>query len=416
MTDTPKNTVAPTGELNLSADDIQRWGLAPGAQVEVVESPEGLLLRPVDPPIRRVYVEPTTLCNLQCETCVRHSWDEPLGMMTEATWDRLLASLRQTPSLRSAAFWGIGEPLMHPRIADMLRDVRPLVQSTELITNGLLLTRDVSQQLIAAGLDTLVLSADGATAEANASVRDGADLETVRRNVYDLRVLREELGVKHPEIGLEFVMMKSNVDQLPKLRSLAHSLGATFVIVTNLLPYTRELASETLYNLSIASAYTQGRSLWFPEISLPRVDAREPALEPMVQLLRQEGSFPARNSPLSNEGPHCRFVNEGAVAVGWDGRVSPCVALLHSYTCYVRNREKAVRHWAVGNVNEQSLAEIWARPEYVAFRKRVRDFDFSPCADCGGCEYADTNEEDCFGNTFPVCGDCLWARGVIQCP
>jgi hypothetical protein len=43
-------------------------------------------------------------------------------------------------------------------------------------------------------------------------------------------------------------------------------------------------------------------------------------------------------------------------------------------------------------------------------------FDFSPCVHCGGCEWAESNEMDCFGNSFPVCGDCLWARGVILCP
>ncbi len=29
---------------------------------------------------------------------------------------------------------------------------------------------------------------------------------------------------------------------------------------------------------------------------------------------------------------------------------------------------------------------------------------------------AKTNEVDCFGNKFPVRGDCLWARGIILCP
>ncbi len=52
----------------------------------------------------------------------------------------------------------------------------------------------------------------------------------------------------------------------------------------------------------------------------------------------------------------------------------------------------------------------------MRFRDLVQRFDFSPCSDCGGCNLAETNEEDCFGNGFPVCGDCLWAKGVIQCP
>jgi hypothetical protein len=28
----------------------------------------------------------------------------------------------------------------------------------------------------------------------------------------------------------------------------------------------------------------------------------------------------------------------------------------------------------------------------------------------------ESNQEDCFGNTFPTCGGCLWAQGFIRCP
>ena len=97
------------------------------------------------------------------------------------------------------------------------------------------------------------------------------------------------------------------------------------------------------------------------------------------------------------------------------GAVSPCPPLLHSYRCYVQRREKLFTHHAVGRLDEASLSSIWADPEYVAFRGRVLDFDFSPCVDCGGCELAEGNLEDCFGNEHPVCGDCLWARGIIRC-
>jgi len=70
----------------------------------------------------------------------------------------------------------------------------------------------------------------------------------------------------------------------------------------------------------------------------------------------------------------------------------------------------------VGSVIECDLIELWNDPEYVAFRERVQLFDFSPCTFCGGCEMAESNEEDCFGNPFPTCGGCLWAQGVIRCP
>jgi hypothetical protein len=89
---------------------------------------------------------------------------------------------------------------------------------------------------------------------------------------------------------------------------------------------------------------------------------------------------------------------------------------MHSYTCYVLGREKAIRRYTLGNVNDKALLHIYAGEEYRRFRARVVEFDFSPCADCGGCTLSESNEEDCYGNEFPVCGDCLWSRAIIQCP
>ncbi len=53
---------------------------------------------------------------------------------------------------------------------------------------------------------------------------------------------------------------------------------------------------------------------------------------------------------------------------------------------------------------------------YAEFREKVKTFDYSPCHLCGGCSLLEKNEEDCYGNTFPACGGCLWAQGIIQCP
>jgi hypothetical protein len=80
----------------------------------------------------------------------------------------------------------------------------------------------------------------------------------------------------------------------------------------------------------------------------------------------------------------------------------------------VRGREKLMKRWEIECLPAESLATVWQKPDYVAFRDRVRRFDFPPCTDCA-CELAESNEEDCFGNPHPTCGDCLWARGVVRC-
>lgn len=41
-------------------------------------------------------------------------------------------------------------------------------------------------------------------------------------------------------------------------------------------------------------------------------------------------------------------------------------------------------------------------------------FQFGPCTFCGGCDLSESNEEDCLGKTFPICGGCLWAQGMIH--
>ena len=112
----------------------------------------------------------------------------------------------------------------------------------------------------------------------------------------------------------------------------------------------------------------------------------------------------------------CPFIRKGVTAISWEGNVSPCLPLLHSHKSYVDGRERFSRHYIVGNVAERNLEDLWNVPEYVAFRERVQEFDFSPCIICGGCDLFEKNEEDCFGSPFPTCGGCLWAQGIIQCP
>lgn len=111
----------------------------------------------------------------------------------------------------------------------------------------------------------------------------------------------------------------------------------------------------------------------------------------------------------------CGFMTDRAVVIGWDGGVSPCYPLMHSYPYYIYGRRKNVSRYVLGNVREAALSDIWQSEEYVRFRAKVRDFRFMYCVDCGlACDYAENNE-DCLGNV-PSCADCLWAQGIIRCP
>ena len=81
------------GRLVLPPEVAAQSGLAPGARMRLEPTRNGLRLhRPVTH-LAKLYIEPTNACNLDCATCFRHGWDEPIGRMSEASFAAILAGL-----------------------------------------------------------------------------------------------------------------------------------------------------------------------------------------------------------------------------------------------------------------------------------------------------------------------------------
>lgn len=403
------------GKLELPQQIKEKLGLDSETEVKIQFNQDGMYIERADPRLTKVYIEPTSDCNLNCKTCVRHSWDEEMGFMEMEDYKKLIEELKDFKGLERISFWGIGEPLFHPQIAEMIGLASELGVKTQMISNGLLLDKTMAEKLLDAGLESLVVSVDGTSPETMADIRSGADLKTVIKNVQNFRNLRD-IKQKECEIGIEYVIMKSNVDELKDLRQLARKLGASFIFLTNLLPYTEDMSDEILYSFSISRSQPEIRTEHRPEVYLPPTDLREDIIRDLAAVGGKSSSISTTQVPFNPHRGYCKFVEDGSIAVNWQGEISPCIALMHSYDLYIREREKHINKYSLGKISEKTLPEIWYSEEFSDFRKRVKDFPFSDCTQCSGCEMSEENEEDCHGNEFPVCGDCLWARGVIQCP
>jgi MoaA/NifB/PqqE/SkfB family radical SAM enzyme len=386
-------TVDASGRVVVSAQALARAGIVPGQDV---------------------IVEATSHCNLDCSMCVRHGWQEPIGHMPLARFERLLEGLPFVSADHlTLAFSGFGEPLVHPAWQDMMRLARGRQHRVELITNGLLLDADVARTLVDLGVAQVTVSVDGGDAAAYARMR-GADLEgalgAVRRLLDARRHTRRPLS-----IGVAAVATRSNVASLPALVEWADDLKLDFVSISNLVPHTEEMAGETLWERT-GWASVFHRTSWRPRLLVGRIDA-EPATRPLAAAIWGRGlTYP---SPHADEGAwrnRCRFAHEGMCSVAWDGRVAPCLSLLHAHAEHINSQARNVRGHVVGHIDEQPLAAIWRSPSFRAFRERLRAFDFPPCFHCGGCPMTETNDEDCYGNPAPVCGECLWAQGIVLCP
>ena len=403
------------GDIVIPREVAAQYGLTPGARVRLENDVNHVRLhRPVTHLVK-VYVEPTVCCNLDCRTCIRNVWNEDLGAMAPATFAALLDQLKTIEPRPAIFLGGLGEPLLHPRTLDWIAQAKAIGCKVEMISNGTLLTEDNARALVANGLDNLWISIDGARAESYADVRMGAQLPLVIENVMRLRRLRKGGHFAKPEIDIAFVAMKRNIRELPEVLKLAQRLGARQFKMSHVLPYTSDLRDEILYAKSLRDpAYMDSPRM--PRLFLPRLEFNEETSEPLLQALHSGYTVNLAGNNLGGAADVCHFIEGGTISIGWDGSVAPCLPMLHQHSHYFRAYQHEVKPHILGNINDHNLLDMWLQPDYVEYRERVHSFAFAPCTFCGGCEMLESNEEDCVGNTFPSCGGCLWAQGLIQCP
>ncbi|MBN2322815.1 MAG: SPASM domain-containing protein [Spirochaetes bacterium] len=408
--------VTDEGHIAVPEEFRQKYGLNPGERVKIDELPDrAVLYRPVSC-LRKVYVEPTNGCNMQCGTCMRNAWEEPEGMMATDTYARVLEGigeecLRPDGPRPVLFFGGLGEPLLHPDLDGMIQRAKALGARVELITNGTMLSEDRSRSLIDTGLDMLWVSIDGASKESYADVRLGNEFENIVKNLEMIRLMKYESRRDVPELGISFVAMKRNISQLPRVVEMAFGMGVKKISVSNVLPYTSDCKDEILYGRSMYDVF---RGLI--SVTIPRMDGTADTMEAVGKLVRGYYGSCLQGFELLWPPDKCPFIAKASVSVRWDGEVSPCIPLMYTHESYLEDRVRKISAYSFGNIRTRSLRDIWNDPGYMEMRAKLESFEFSPCTLCNSCELADGNEEDCFGNTLPTCGGCLWAQGFINCP
>ncbi|HQL39385.1 MAG TPA: tungsten cofactor oxidoreductase radical SAM maturase [Anaerolineaceae bacterium] len=394
----PKISSDSQGRLILPNDFLQRRHMPPSTEYWLNERQGDIILHPRVPDVQKLYLEATTGCNLQCRTCIRNIWGDPSALMKWDTFEALMNSLDGLPELKRVVFTGFGEPLSHPRILEMIERVRQRGLAVSIGSNGLLLREKMARELVRLGVDRLVVSVDGVKPETYGDVR-GAGLSELLDNVRRLNDIKQEVNTLIPALGIEFVVLKSNIDELPALTQLASHLNASRVLVTNVLPYTADMRDQMLYGYD-------------PQ---PSLDARNWPVHSGAWVTWGSLDLPRMHWGAERR---CKFVQDRSMVIGWDGGVTPCYALSHNYSYYaIDGCAKQVERYVLGNVNQQTLADIWMSEDYVLFRSEVRSFHFPSCPNCDLRETCDLRQrnEGCWGWN-PSCADCLWAQDIVRCP
>lgn len=165
-------------------------------------------------------LESTNRCNLRCEYCTRNEMSDPVGDMELDLFEKVISE--GVPlGLASIKLNRRGEPLLHPRLADMIRLAKQHgVLDVQFNTNAMLLTEGKARAVIDAGLDRIIFSLDGCDKAAFEAMRPGAVYETVVRNIRRFVELRDKQGRTTPLTRVQMTVSTDNVEQVPEYISL----------------------------------------------------------------------------------------------------------------------------------------------------------------------------------------------------
>jgi len=124
---------------------------------------------------------------------------------------------------------GTGEPLLSSRLFDTIK----LTEKDCWInfnSNGLLLTKDMSNKIINSNIKLINFSIDAAAPQTYQKIRRN-NLQKLKENIKYLQELKKQKNKTFPIIRINIVLMKENLSELPEFFYLAEELGAEGVHV-----------------------------------------------------------------------------------------------------------------------------------------------------------------------------------------
>jgi pyrroloquinoline quinone biosynthesis protein E len=300
--------------------------------------------------------ELTHRCPLHCVYC-----SNPLELqirtneLSTEIWSRLFKEAAEAGVLQ-ADFTG-GEPLARPDIIELVRAARAASLYVNLITSGLPLDEAKLAALVAAGLDHMQLSFQGA--------REGTanEISGTKSHLQKLRVL-DWLKQHRVAVTLNFVIHRRNIDQLEEMLAIAESSCATRVEFANVQYYGWAFANRE--NL-LPTRLQLDQSLTFIKRAQERLQGR----------IRIEYVVPDYYAKYPK--PCMGGWGRKLMLITPSGDALPCHAA------------KVIPDLSFDNVKDRSLREIWEHS--AAFEKfRGESWMQQPCKTCdrreqdfGGC-------------------------------
>ena len=270
-------------------------------------------------------IESTNACNLRCPFCAvtSRNWGPyRKGYMDFSLFQRIIDEGVEN-GLYSVKFSFRGEPMLHPKLSEMVRYAKEKgIIDVFFNTNATLLDEDKINQLIDARLDRISISFEGTTREVYESHRVGASYAEVLSGIKKLRLLREKRGVVYPQIRVQTVLLPELKESFPQY-----------------VEFWQEIADEV--------AYLDTRC------ETPEDDHRGLVANWACPFLWQR------------------------MAILWDGTLLPC--LMHGVPDF--------ELMALGNVKDINIKDIWLSERVNSYKELHKSGQAHKLEACDRCSY-----------------------------
>lgn len=274
-----------------------------------------------------VLIENTNCCNAQCVMCPRDTLTRKRGFMEFTLFEKIMNELAGASRKPVVHLHGFGEPLLDALLPEKIKLAKTCgIKHTYIVTNASLLFPETSRKIINAGLDRMKISFYGTDEDSYRATMGRLDFKTTIENIKAFVRIRKELNKRTPKLILQYIPQEENGAKTEEFQSLWR-----FILDKN--------AGDCL-NISSLDNFGGGKSY----------------------------------NVVGKKIVSVCFYPWSALSVLWDGRAVIC--------CIDYNGVQGV-----GDLNFQSIMEIWNGPELSAIRRNFGKLDYSGFPTCLRCDW-----------------------------
>ncbi|MBC8551051.1 MAG: radical SAM protein [Candidatus Brocadiales bacterium] len=299
-----------------------------------------------------VQISLTNYCNLSCTMCIRNYIDVDRRHMP---WDDFVEIVDKLEGVEQIALAGMGESLTHPKIFDAVKYCKEKGYKVQLTSNALLLGQnDNIEKIIQSGIDSMSFSVESVSKDYEL----GHNNSEAARNIENLIKRKNILNSETPKVVIQPILFKEKVNDVYEVIEWAKKIGAQRVNIVRV---------DLRFVSNMSRPNVDEEKKIFKEFARLRkkLDFRIDCLQDQV-FDGLQGFFYKHTKHLFGLDSWCyRF--QDFVYIDVNGNVHPC--------CLDKDQ-------IVGNLLEESLADIWRGKKFNYLRENQEKFTY-----CQKCDF-----------------------------